>query len=126
MPSLHLHNHLATGHLDFLFLHPLAAPLHLVDFLLVTGLLCFALLPLFESDASHYLHGFLSLFLVFVLQALLVVFDLLLVLFSLLLHHATLQPLFESLHGFLLFSLLDEPFLLLLLQLVLLFESLSH
>ena len=125
LSPLHLHDHLASGHLDLLLLHALPPLLHLVDFLFVATLFSLPLLPLFVSNACHDLHTLFGLFLLFVDASLLVVFDLLLVSLTLLLHQALLQPVFECLVALFLLNLLVQALGFLLSEQLLLLEGLA-
>ena len=126
LPRLHLHDHLATGHFDLLLLHTLTSLLHLVDLFLMATLLSLTLFPLLVCDASHDLHRFLRLFLLFFKLTLMMIFDLFLARLSLLLYQAVLQPVLEGPVTLLLLNLFLKPFLFLLTQLLLLLQGFGH
>ena len=105
LTPLHLHDHLASGHLDLLLLHTLTAFFHASNLFAVTSLLSLPLLPLLVCDSSHDLHALLGLLLFIINASLLVIFNLLLVGFTLLFHQTLLQPVFECFVALLLLDL---------------------
>jgi len=125
LSALHLHNHLPSGHLLLLRFKFLSTTLHAVNFLLVSGLLCFSFLPLAIRNVGHDFHALLHFLLLFIDSLFLEVLDLLLVAFLLLLDQALLEPFFEGTLTLFLLVFLFKAFMLLFPQLLLLLESLG-
>ncbi len=123
---LHLSDQLPSRHLYFLFFDLLPALFHFLYLLLVPGLFHLGLLPLLVSNLSMHLHGLLLLLDLHLVVLLLLLLDLLLDLLLPLLDQTQLEPLLKRVVALLLPCDLVQPLLLLLLQLLLAFQSLLN